>query len=244
MTRNQIDYAKLLESRRASMEIEELTRRRDETNRELGFRAAEETERANRERELFNRESLSETTRHNLASESQAALSLHESTRHNTELETLNAAQNYLRSLELAENQRSNVSREAETNRHNIASEIEARRAAISRETETHRANVASENLGYANVGVRQSELSSLNEFRRSDLTLSGDKLDEVIRNNMARESETERHNKAQESISAATTSETERANRAREKLGWFNAGVDAAGEAIRGFGTIIGKIR
>lgn len=226
------------------MATEDLTRKRDETNRELGLRAAAETERANRERELFSRNSLYETARHNLAGESQAALSLHESTRHNKELEAINVAQNYLDSLQLAENQRANKARELETNRHNIASEIEAHRAAITREEETHRSNVANESIGFSNVGVRQSELSSLNEFRRADLTLSGDKLDEVIRNNMARESETSRHNYAQEDISKAGLAETERSNKEREKLGWFNAGVDAAGQAIRGFGTIIGRLK
>lgn len=243
MTRNQIDYAKLLETQRANMEQEDITRRRDQTNRELGLRAAEETERANRERELFNRDSLSESARHNLASESQAALSLHESTRHNTELERIQAANQYLESLKLAENQRANKARESETIRHNVATETENYRSAIARETETHRSNLASESLGYSNIGARYAELGSLNEFRRQDLALSGDQLAETIRNNVERVSETRRHNKAQEDISRDSLSESERASKEKEKLGWFNAGVNAAGTAVRAFNSVIGRI-
>lgn len=75
MTKNQIEYQKLLETKRANAAVEDLTRRRDE--RTLALREAElsETGRHNMAYELeastHNRNVEAETTRHNLQVEDQ-----------------------------------------------------------------------------------------------------------------------------------------------------------------------------
>lgn len=255
MTRNQIDYARHLETRRTNLVNEELVRQRDLRNYELGVQSQAEIERANRERELFNRDNLLEVSRHNQAAESMAISQLEESKRHNLTVEDATRMQNLLRERELSELNRTNLAREAETNRHNLAAELETLRSNRAhesetirsnkaRESESHRANVASEQIARSNVGLRaqeleqkRKELEDLNVYRRDQLSMSRSELEEVIRNNQMREAETQRHNEAVES-------ESYRSNTAKEKLGWFNSGVEAAGTAGRLFSSVIGGIR
>lgn len=110
MTRNQIDYAKLLESKRAAQAQETLTRRRDEAAMRLGIDQLAETSRHNLAGERISKGTLDETSRSNMAKE-------RETYRANVAKET--------------ETNRSNLARESETGRHNIATELtEAARVA------------------------------------------------------------------------------------------------------------------
>lgn len=69
MTRNQIDYLKLLETQRNNKAIERLTEARDQVNRDLGFATLGETTRHNYATEQHNRSVLDETIRHNVFGE-------------------------------------------------------------------------------------------------------------------------------------------------------------------------------
>lgn len=100
MTRNQIQYAQLLEDTRAHKAQESIARTRDQLAHELGV------------------QQLAETSRSNLAREGETSL-------HNRVTEASTAAKYASDVLEserkLAEQKRSNQAREVETTRHNLA---------------------------------------------------------------------------------------------------------------------------
>lgn len=127
MTQNQIDYAKLLETRRSNRAQEGLTSARDQRAYEVNFFNAQENQRANLEKEKHNRAVLDETSRANRAKEVQAARELAENTRYHS----MNVGLGY---SQLAETSRANKEREAETHRSNVADETERTRHNISDE--------------------------------------------------------------------------------------------------------------
>lgn len=113
MTKNQIEYAKLLETRRANLRQEELTSKRDATTRELGIGTLGETSRHNQAVELLDSAKAAETKRSNVAKEA-------ETRRSNLAKESETQRSNMERERETA---RSNVARETETQRHQKAAE-------------------------------------------------------------------------------------------------------------------------
>lgn len=174
MTTNQVEYAKLIETRRNNI-----------ATANLRAQELEETKRSNFEREDYNRAVLGETTRANKARES-------ENFRHNREAEMLgwNQLDELVRSNEARENEthRANVARENETARHNQTTEVqmwdqlaEQERANRTRETETERHNRATEQLSAGNLELGWSQL------------------EETQRHNQQTENETQRHNQATE---------------------------------------------
>lgn len=121
MTRNQIEYANLLE-----------TRRDNERRRDIESRTLEEQKRANAAREF-------ETHRSNVVGEQHAARSLDETSRANLAKEGETARSNLAREGETA---RSNLAREEETRRANQALEY-YRSLDLARQTATDAARVA-----------------------------------------------------------------------------------------------------
>lgn len=114
LTKNQIDFAKLVESKRAAQASESLTRFRDERSFALAQAELAESKRAARARERFNEASLGESVRHNYATESQSASTLQETRRANLaaeqqrrdtllEQQRSNKVSEGLRSLDIAE---------------------------------------------------------------------------------------------------------------------------------------------
>lgn len=168
LTKNQIEYQKLLEERARNVELrrsntanEELTRRRDLGTLELRGKELAETQRSNYAREF-------ETNRSNIAKEI-------ENVRSNKAREQETHRSNVANE---EETKRANVERERETSRHNIASEGNERlkaEAAMGRAA----AQFAQVGLGYAN----------LNELNRSNLARE----QETVRANKAKETETTR---------------------------------------------------
>lgn len=153
MTRNQIEYAKLLESRRAAQAQESLTQARDE-----------ETARSHRAGEAISSGTLKESNRHNLAAESLEANRIAETTRSNRAKEQ--------------ETSRSNKAKEAEARRSNLARELETNRSNVARETETHRGATASEAIRIGEAATRAGELA---ERVRHDLAMEAKNLAPVI---------------------------------------------------------------
>lgn len=158
MTRNQIEYNKLLETKRANTRNEELTSRRDEAAIAAKLSELGEASRHNAALEQLQRMHENELLRHNAATEEATLIDLNERQRSNRAQETLgqrNLAEvsraNRARETEAT---RSNLAREAETNRSNVERERqgvisleEQQRSNLARETETHRANKAAEAL-------------------------------------------------------------------------------------------------
>lgn len=206
MTRNQLEYLKILESQRANK-----------------AREAEDV-RSHQAQEAFNLSSLSEIQRNNLERERQGRSQLAETARANQAREALNFQQHL-------ETVRSNTARENETQRHNLESErisfsqlAETSRAnraqesiARERNAETKRSNLEKESQGRqslaeteryntAQISARQSELAEKQRAAKADeaikiarnVTEAG-RLAETVRSDLAREAETSKHNRAME---------------------------------------------
>lgn len=245
MTRNQIEYLKHKETQRSNLRQEELTAARDATARELGFSTLAETQRHNiageehnvhvlgeQQRhniatEQHNVAILGETQRHNLAQEEVAQGSLDESRRSNLEREQIerdkvqvSLGQLALSRLGYEENVRSNLARESETHRANVASEA-LRQSQIdlgySQLAETSKYHAQSISLGYGQLAetrrtnsAREAiSLGELQERQRANvaneaLIKARDKMnfEETVRSNLAREEETRRHNTEEELLS------------------------------------------
>lgn len=190
MTKNQIEYAKLLETRRSNIAQEDLTKSRDA-----------EGARHNLVTEGISRASLDETSRANKAREQ-------ETRRANLASETLTAARD-------AETARANLEREKENFRSHAAQERiqlttleETRRANLAKEQEAKRSNQAKEQLTARELNIKDATLSETirsNQAREVELNRSNVARElEANRSNVAREAETKRHNIADEVTNAA----------------------------------------
>lgn len=228
ITKNQIEFAKLQETKRSNLEQERATRLRDDRGYQTTLM------------------SLGETARHNLATEQFQLASLDETSRHNRAQEAYNTS--YL--VELG---RSNLAREQETARHNQAVEIETYRSNLARETETQRANLAQEGYRAMELSIRGQELEQTKVRDLNAYVLGSErnmldrlKAEETQRANMVSESirrdtnriqeeqnqfsrymssrqqdEVERANLAREQFNLSSLSETIRSNQAREAYNW-----------------------
>lgn len=135
MTRLQIEFAKLQESRRAAQKSEELK------SQELA-----ETRRSNISHESIEMGKLGESRRHNIESESVERGKLGETSRSNKARET--------------ETNRANLAKEAENYRSNLARETETYRSNTTKETETSRANKAQEAIRIGEAATRAAQLA------------------------------------------------------------------------------------
>lgn len=130
MTRNQIEYGKLLESRRSNQANERLTGRRDEAAiqartielAELG-RHNVATEGLQAQQISLNAQTLGETIRHNRQTESVAQGQLELGRGQLSETRRHNQAQERATVIQLNEQSRHNLVTEAETGRHNSQTE-------------------------------------------------------------------------------------------------------------------------
>lgn len=187
MTKNQIEYAKLLETKRSNLANEDLTRKRDTTAREVGLGNLQEGQRHNKATETQASASLDETVRSNKVRETEAArhnvAGEVEMYRHNVSGERLqsaaqaeqarhNRAGESLTASTIAETQRSNIARETETARSNMALEAlkgaanaETARSNLAREVETNRSNLANEKIKgeQATASMLQANAAALN---------------------------------------------------------------------------------
>lgn len=155
ITKNQLEFEKLRESKRSNQANELQTQIRDENLRryqqgqlDISSKNLDETKRSNLAKERFNLLSLDESQRHNLAYEA-------ETQRSNQKREEQNA-------WSLEESKRANLAREAETQRANMAQEQLSR----DRNIEQHRSNLAQESLGSERNFIN---LNSLYEQQRSN---------------------------------------------------------------------------
>lgn len=187
MTKNQIEYGKLLEGRRANLAQEDLTRRRDTAAREAKLIELSEVGRHNLAQEQYQKGSLDEQSRHNTALEGLQSREIDLKGSTLTETKRANRAREMLQSQQNVEAKRSNLAKEelgriqaTETQRSNMAREQETTRSNLAREKETSRHNIVSE-------GISAGELASQTITREQSLL------------------ETSRHNRAMEAKDYST---------------------------------------
>lgn len=215
MTKNQIEYQKLQESKRANraqeaetkranLMNEELIRSRDTATLDLRGRELQETQRSNQAREAESfRSNLareSENYRHNVAQE-------RETSKHNRAQEELGYANISLGYSNLVETRRSNQANE---------------RIRESELLERQRSNLANEAIGrrgLINEFIRNKETERSNRAREK----------ENNRSNLAREEETHRSNLAREQQARDELAERKRRNTADIILGAGRAISDVA---------------
>lgn len=159
MTRNQIEYLKYQESKRANIAQET------------------ETNRANVVREQQNLAMLGETSRHNLATEGLSMQQFLEQSRHNLETEAETKRSHLVNELELSTHNRNT---EAETARANRAAEQHR----IDQLNETIRANRSSESLRSRELQEREraSRASEALTRQRNDETERANRVAEQLR--------------------------------------------------------------
>lgn len=134
MTKNQLEFNKLVETIRSNRENERLKSLESDRNYIINYQNLEETKRRNKATESLDTRKQVETERHNLATEQAQQQSINLQSQ---QIDINRAAQK--------ETKRSNLAREKETARSNKATEKETKRSNIARETETNRSNLARE---------------------------------------------------------------------------------------------------
>lgn len=135
MTKNQIEYAKLLEGKRSNRAQEALTQWRDTEQMKAKYVELGETSRHNQALEGIEGRKLGETSRHNRVTEGTEKSKVAESIRHNQQSESVERGK-------LDESVRHNTAVESETHRANVASEIH-RTADLAERTVTNQQKIA-----------------------------------------------------------------------------------------------------
>lgn len=202
MTKNQIEYNKLLETQRANMASEELTRKRDQATRELGLDQLRETARHNQQVELQARDNLAEQYRNNLAQ-------LQELQRSHLASEGI-ARQNADTNTQIAqESKRHNVASEALSEYSTSVNQLGAELGASSRERaagiSAAASQYASDNALLAkqlDIGLGRLNLATQTGLRTAELS-------EAKRQNFARQAEINRANRVAEGQKAVSLLQT-----------------------------------
>lgn len=230
MTKNQIEYNKLLEDQRYHRTQTDIAKQQaindfiiKTVGNQLTKRSIDESARHNLEQERISNISMNEIIRHNIATEYMNRLT--QDRNYSIELSKIE-----LGNRQAAETERANQTRERyntqqlktstqlsykqleESRRSNLANESikkaankESKRANQAREKETHRTNIAQE---------KETKRSNVARERE---TLRSNKANESYRDRALKE--TQRSNKAQENLGFQRNVETSRANRANEAL-------------------------
>lgn len=250
MTTNQIEYAKLLETRRNNIAtLEETSKHNRATenfslsslqetvthNRNtesLGSQTLNETVRHNKAGESINLANLQETTRHNIATEQYSLSNLQETAKHNRETENQGRIGLSLRGAELQESQRSNRANEAIKQTTNAINQWKANIDSFA-QAEVARHNMTTEELTqWFNENKVKNELQSIqNTFltgvRNADLQ------DKQVKSNV--NAANANINKAIAEINnLSTTSNLNKARTAKEYVGIISTALEDAFGALK----------
>lgn len=166
ITKNQIEYNKLLESGRHNLADEQIRSRGNDLTYQLGQQNLAETRRANLERERQNRNTLVETSRHNVEGERLQRLLYGETARSNQAREAISYSQ-------LQEQNRSNLAQESLSSQRNQTQQYTAttqRELGLRQADETERKNVVAELQTQAQTEISQA-LSKLQAARLEEET-------------------------------------------------------------------------
>jgi len=213
MTRNQIEYAKLVETRRANRASEENERYRTSSNYQAAM------------------SQVLENRRHNVIGESQNAQTLEETRRSNVARE-----QESLRSslAKEAETMRSNMAKELEANRHNVQTEHQAAKQLEA--DVAYRSAVVAENLRshLADESIRRGQLAETAVHNRATEVQARNQLaaDYTIRSNQL--AEAIRHNMQGEDVALQTLSATVRHNAEMERQGRDKLALEGINTSIK----------
>lgn len=237
MTKNQIEYWSLQERREHNTQTRAEAARANrakeaETNRS-NMATERETNRSNVVRET-------ETARANLAKEA-------ETFRHNIASEQVQLGA-------LNETIRSNYAREQEAARHNVAVEQEQYRSNVAREQETSRANRASEQLSSQRNSL-QAQANAITASYNQKLAEHNVVLENLQNKKIQADYQlgkgSERQREASLDMQAAAQSETARHNLAQERIsstqtvsGLIGSAINAAGRVIGGSSLLKGRVQ
>lgn len=183
ITKNQIEYNKLLETKRHQIADEDIRRTGNQQTFELGRGQLDETRRSNLERERQNRSTLLETQRHNTetenvqrllygenvrANQAREAISMsqiEETNRSNRASESLSAQRNQISAQQIAQNYDLGLRNAAETERSHVAGEINQQamteisqalaKLRVAELEEQSRHNMVSEKQGAVNTMIK-----------------------------------------------------------------------------------------
>lgn len=213
MTKNQIEYGKLLEQRRTNLSNEDLTRRRDTLQAQARFVELREQGRHNLASEQIQSGSLDESIRHNRATESVQTGQLEEARRHNLAQENVQTGQL------------------SELRRHNQATEqAQLVDLGIKRDSqqESVRHNQQVESISRYDADTRRAQLG----IARAQVAVAQRQADASIMNaetNRMQQLEAARHNVIQEQVSLQDA-----ATRQTQVIGQLNLGRDRLSEDKR----------
>lgn len=240
MTKNQIEYLKVQEARRANRANENLTYDRDLASRQLGLDTLRETARHNQQVELNARDNLAEQHRHNVAQ-------LAEQQRAHLASEGLTSQQMDVERTKAQETQRHNEVTEGETQRHNVqneyltgySSDISRLAAELGASSRVSAAGISAAASQYASdqallAKQMQSQIDKYGIDTSRGLRTA--ELSETRRANFARQAEINRANRADESIRSGSLLESFRHNLISEGLSrhQINADIDLRGQQNR----------
>lgn len=227
MTKNQIEYQKLLETKRANIANEQITSARDEATKRLGL------------------DTLRETARHNTQVELQARDNLNEQ-RRNNEAQLAEAQRTHLANEGISQQRADTESRsQSETARHNLVSEDLSQYATGVSQLAAELGASSRENA--AGISAAASQYASDQALLAKQLQAQIDKygidvnkqtqrnqLAETRRANIARQNEINRANQASEQLKSGTLLETFRHNviSERQNLKKIDADIDLRGKA------------
>lgn len=217
MTKNQIEYQKLLETQRANRANEALTGARDEAVRRLGLDTLQETTRHNQQVELQARDNLAEQYRNNVAQ-------LAELQRSHMANEGIANFREETNRLGANENIRHNLSVEEEAARHNQVTEainqylgqVNLEASQISAAAHTAAAGIAASASQYASDNALLAKQLDIDLNKYGIDTTAGlrrQELRESHRAATAREDETKRSNVVNEGLKAGSLVESIRHN-------------------------------
>lgn len=206
MTKNQIEYQKMQETRRANLASEALTARRDEASRRIGLDTLQETARHNQQVELQARDNLAEQYRNNVASLQElqrAHLASEGIAGYNAETQR-QQQEEYVRHNQVAE---ALTKYGADTSK--LAAEMSAGAHVSAAGISAGASQYASDNA----LMAKQLEIDLQKYGIDTTAGLRGAELSETQRSNIARETELNRSNVAKESLQAGGLTETIRHN-------------------------------
>lgn len=236
MTKNQIEYGKLTETRRSNLVGEAQKAWRDTQDIALGHATLGETRRHNLASENLQaqtidlgRSQLGETSRHNLATESIQSGQLEVSQGQLRELGRHNLAQEVLQQQKQEEDKRAHMASEA-IGRSQVGAQYAQINLGYSQLAEAERTHRVNEGISEYQAETARSRTTSQN---LTDIWGRGlDTLSTL--NSMRRTSEEKRHNLAGETIDRSRLEETTRHNIVNERQGWTSTGIDLWNAASR----------
>lgn len=212
MTKNQIEFQKLVETKRANRANEELTHERDAATKRLGLETLQETARHNQQVELQARDNLAEQQRNNIAQ-------LEEAQRTHLANEGIGQLNADIEMRKAIEQQRHNQVAEELTALTADVSRFAAEVGASSRTAAAGISAAASQYMADASLIAKQMDVDLGNRRIGADIGINTARISESRRESIARQSEINRANLMSEQQKGLSLAEQARNNLVNQML-------------------------